>query len=125
MAKLIIVDFEALRSPESLASVKNLVIEHLVRHPDTLLTVLNPIARSNPIETETHLTIMRFPHDALTCNPLGPEVPTIVFKTMFAARLQEHKEHDAILVVDSDRESAAMWRESGIRNVYSPEGAAQ
>lgn len=124
MAKLIIVDFESLESPETLASVKHIVVEHVVKHPETLVTVLNTNQGSNPIETETRLNLMRFPFDALTCNPLDISVPKIVFKTMFAARLQEHKEHDAILIVDSDAEAVAMWKSSGVRLVYSPERVA-
>lgn len=128
MANIIIIDFSALKEAEMASKVKNLVIEHVVQHPETLITVLNSNPQSQLAETESRLRDLAFPFDAVSCNPLSPtnftqtylDITAFAYKTMFAVAFVEKGEHTAILVIDMDDESLEMWKNAGVKFVYNP-----
>jgi len=121
MPDVLLVDFDSLGDAQSLANAKKVMIEHVVRHPSTLVVVLNAKPASLAIETKTFLKVNGFTADVVVCNPLAENTYPLDFKTMFAARVQTNDDQRVVLVIDKDQASRDMWESSGIRFTYSPE----
>ena len=113
------IDFDTLFSQPT--SIKNLITEYVVRHPETLISVLNANPDAQPIETATMLKALRFPFDIVVCNPLQDPNTNMAFKTMFAVAAQENPEGEIALIIDRDEQSLQMWRDSGVRFTFNPE----
>jgi hypothetical protein len=119
MSAVILIDFDTLQSQPD--NIKALVTEHVVKHPDTLISVLNARGDAQPIESATLLKTLRFPFDIVVCNPLSGHNSDAAFKTMFAVAAQDNPEGEILLVIDRDEESLQMWRDSGVRFTFNPE----
>jgi len=114
MANTVIVDFDTiLRDPRG---VRDAVIDIVTNQPSTLITVLNANEGSDEDGTHHLLTDLRFPHDNLVCNPLALDSDDIVFKTMFACKMQDQTDHKIIAVLDDDFYAMQMWEDSGVFN---------
>jgi len=118
---MVLVDYKTLENPQKREVVKAFLIEHLISHPDTLITVLNAEWDAQPVMTKTSLKGWAFPFDGLAVNPLTLEVPPITFKTMFAASVSEKAEHKVVLVIDDEMEALTMWKNFGVVFTLSPE----
>lgn len=120
MIDVLIVDFQSLGLPDQLQRAKNLLIELLVRHPDTLITVMNARTNQSLATTKQFLKDSQFPHDAIIVSPLTQNEPDIFFKTMFAARIQTNPDQRVVLVIDQDTTAREMWETSGVKFTASP-----
>jgi O-succinylbenzoate synthase len=121
MNRVIVVDYESLGSPSALRHTKNVVIEYVYGHPETLIIVSNAISGSKVKKTSKMLMRMEFPCDGIICNPLAADVPEVTFKVMVASKFQQDEAQETILVVDQDPDVLQMWQDSGVPHIYRPE----
>ena len=123
MKDLIIVDFESLGDPKALAKAKELVIEYMVSHPATIITVLSGNSAISVKDTRKTLLEYQFPCDVVTCNPLPEGTSQTEFKKMFAERFKVNAASDEVrlvLVLDSDVEARNIWASAGARFTFDP-----
>lgn len=119
MINHLIIDFASIEQEKPAQKAKTLLIEHVVKHPDTVITIMgadNALTLNYIKET---LKKYRFPFDAVIISPL--KIQPISFKTMFAVRLQEEPDARVVLVIDADSESREMWKNGGAKYTFSPE----
>ena len=121
MTRVIIVDLMTIADPATRESTKNVVIEHVTKHPSTLIGVLNGVPGTAALSKDV-LKENQFPYDTIVDNPLAAEIPPIVFKTMFATKTQAERDEDyeTVLVIDKDQEALNMWKSAGVRFVFNP-----
>lgn len=117
---MIVVDYESLGSPIALRHTKNLIIEHLVKHPESIVVVSNAIQGSDIATTSVCLHAMQFACDGIICNPLAEDIPEVTFKVMLAAKFQADEAQNIILAVDQDPDVLGMWKDSGVPHIYRP-----
>lgn len=119
MINHLIIDFASIERPEPAQKAKDLLIEHVVRHPDTVITIMGANNDLTLTYIKEVLKQHQFPHDAVIISPL--KIQPISFKTMFAVRLQEEPDVRVVLVIDQDSESREMWKNGGAKYTFSPE----
>ena len=119
MSNVIMIDYATLLDDP--ARIKNFVTEHLVRHQDTLISVLDATPSADAHQTAEKLTKMRFPFDVVVSNPLLMENTELAFKTMFAVSAQDSPDSSIVLVIDKDKTALQMWADSGVKFTYNPE----
>ena len=117
------IDFQTLHDDPP--QIKRLITEYLVRHQDTLISVLDARTDQNAADTGKYLQGIRFPFDVVVANPLLEPNTGSAFKTMFAAAAQEAKDNTIVLVIDKNDDDLAMWRNSGVKFTYNPETSVQ
>ena len=119
MINHLIIDFASIEQEKPAQKAKALLIEHMVKHPDTVITIMgadNSLTLNYIKET---LRKHQFPFDTVIISPL--KIQPISFKTMFAVRLQEEADARVVLVIDQDIESREMWKNGGAKYTFSPE----
>jgi len=120
---MILIDYTTISQPEKRKLVKEFVTEHVINHPDTLITVVNAKGNAQLRKTRKKLRGWAFPFDGVACNPLAEinNFSIITFKTMFAANLLDRDEHKVVLVIDDDVVALEMWKSVGVKFTLAPE----
>lgn len=111
---MILIDYDTAVDPRFYAKTRDAVIDYVCEHPEVLITVLNGNTGSDPTETKQALRKIQFPVDSVLVNPLPDGITAITYKTMFAAKMQDNPDYNAILVLDADPEASDMWTSLGV-----------
>jgi hypothetical protein len=112
---LILVDFSSITP-----GVREVLIEYLIRHPNTQLAVTEPQTNASRHVIANKLLDMRVPYDMIITNMSKTPMPPITFKTMMLVGVLNEPEYDTVLMVDTDQEALDMARDAGIPFVYNP-----